>query len=310
MIKDEGQVISSRELDVTDYGMLMLNAERYHLYLEPSDEQWHTVLKVRKELGHIVGVTAERQEELPLIRDADVSMVPTSSCDALRESADVLLQSAGLSTLVSGVTHAKAVCLRLFRTRAYAMSGFMTLFALLFISNLIGSPAMRTQEMLFGGLLANLAIAGVFTSLPMDRRSVIGAAIPRLSGVPEKDDLINAVVKAAGAAVALLIASFVGADPTSVMLGFVLSQFLTASADCREGSVFRNRKFGQKHLWLTLPVLIAFFALLLLVTPLRNALGFVRPTLQSLALAFGPVLLWHAAWQARLYLPEMKKKEK
>lgn len=301
ILKDEGQIISSREIRAMDYGMFVLNAERYRVFLEPTDEQWHTVLNVEKELGHIVAVTAERQEELPLVKDADVSIVPTSSCDALRESADVLLQSGGLSTLVSGVTHAKAVCLRLAKMRTFTLRGFFTLFLLLFVTSLLGTPAMRVQEILLGAIFPCFAIALVFAAVPLDRRQVLESALPRRDGLPDKAELIDAAVSAGCAAIALLAAFFFGADTTAVMLGYTLSQFLFACVGCRDAGIFRTGKFGQKRLWLLLPALAAAFAFFLLIPPLRNGMSLVLPNGKSLLLSLGAVLGAHLLWQIRLF---------
>lgn len=301
IVKDEGQVISSREIRAMDYGMFLLSAERYRIFLEPTDDQWLTVLGIEKELGHTVAVTATRQEELPLVKDADVSIVPTSSCDALRESADVLLQSGGLSTMVSGVSHAKAILLRLGKMRTFLFRGFLSLFLLLFVTSLLGNPAMQVGELLFGAILAPLAIATVFAAVPLDRKSVSDTPLPRMSGMPEKAELIDAAVSAGLAAIALLTAFFLGADTTSVMLGYTLSEFLFACVGCRETCLFREPKFGQKRLWLLFPALAAFFALFLLIPPLRNGLAFVLPSGKTLLLSFGAVLIAHLLWQLRLF---------
>lgn len=301
ILRDEGQVISSREIRAMDYGMFLLSAERYRVFLEPTDDQWHTVLEVEKELGHTVMVTAERQEELMLVKDADVSVVPSASCDALRESADFLLQSGGLSTLISGVSHAKALLMRLQTMRVFLSRGFLCLFFLLFITSLTGNPAMRAWEVLFGGIFPTLALATVLAAVPLDRKTVTDSPLPRLEGIPEKQSLIDTAVSAGITALLLMGAFFLGADTTSVMLGFALANFLFACADCHSGSFFRTGKLGQKRLWLALPAIAAFFTFFVLVPPLRNGLAFVLPTTKALLLAFGASVVAHLLWQVRLF---------
>lgn len=305
IIRNEGQVISSPEIEAMDYGMFVLNAERYFLYLEPTDEQWHQVMRLRKEAGHEVAVIAHRQEELPMLKDADVSVTPTSSCDALRESADVLIRSGGLRTVVGGVLHARDLCLRIRRLRQYTFTGFLTLFLLTFAGAVTGNPALRVQELLFGGLLAGFACALVLATLPTDRR-MSSSAVPPLRNLPEKADLLRELTNAVGIALILFVGFLLTKNHSAAMAGYVLSQFLLSCAPAGGESAFDRKRFGHRRQWTMFFCLAAIFALLVLVPFLRAPLGFDAPTLSSLLPTLLAVTLWYAAVQLLL----RKKKTK
>lgn len=289
IIKDESQVISSREIEAMDYGMLVLNADRYRLFLDPDESEWLTVLSLQKEQGHTVALHASEQNELQLLKNADVSFAPTSACDAVRESADVLLHGGALPSLVNGVGVARNICLRLLSLRKYTLIGFLTLFITLFVTLLCGSPAFGTQELLLGGVFANLVIGITYAASPT------GYGIPpapdrKLTGMPDRAEwkqilppgLVNAAVLVA---LRLLIA-----DPTSVMFGFVLSQFLYACGKLRPNGSFL-KGFGNKRLYLAFACIALVLAALICIPFLREAFALGMPSLLSLAVTVGSVIL-------------------
>ena len=288
--------------------MFVLNAGKYKLFLEPEDDQWLDVLLLRKEAGRIVAAAATREEELPLLRETDVSAVPVNTCDALRESADVLLLENGFHVLANGITNARGLCFRLLWLMQYLTAGVATLFVALFAAIWAGTPLpVRIPELLFGGIFCNLAIACTLSLLPVDRK-LLSQPLPRLRGKPTLRVLLPPLAYALGSGLCLFLLAILTEDPVCGMLFFLLSQFAYVCGCLWPEGAFRHRQFGYRPFWLLFPALALFVLALIGLPTLNSYLGFALPTLQNALFAGALAVGWQLCVQLFLLaLPAWKK---
>lgn len=298
VIKSEGEVISGREIKAMDYGMFVLNAEKYHVFLEPEPDQWLDVLHLRRNAGHVVSVTGESADELTLLHDASISVVPMSAPDVLRESSDYMMRESGLHVLADGITHAKALCFRLRWIRQYLFAGTALLFTALLASALFGTPpAFGFPEILFGGLISNLAIAVCIAFSSTDRK-ILAKRLPPFRGTVALEEILLPLFCGVGGGICAYAVYALTRNPTACMITYLLLQFFYACGCLWPESLFRHRRFGSRPLWILLAILIGVFALLLLVSPIRSALGFSQLSWTDLAYSAGFSVFWHLAVQA------------
>lgn len=307
IIEHEGQMISSREIAATERGMFVINAGKYKLFLEPTAEQWLDVLLLRKQSGRTVLATASSEEEFPLLRETDVSAVPTGVSDALRESADVLMLESGFHVITDGIMGARVLYYRLRWLMQYLTAGVCSLFVALLCAVLAGGAfPFRVQEAVFGGIIANLAVACVIALLPTDRK-LLQSEIPRSR---KKQTSLGSApfLYALGNGILLYVLYVLTGDTVCSMFGFVLSQFLYACGCFWQEGALRRRQFGYRALWLAFPVLVLFMLFLVAVPGVSTALGFVLPAPMNLFWAvLAPIALQAAAQAVRFFTPLIKK---
>ena len=310
IIEHEGQMISSREIAATERGMFVLNAGKYKLFLEPTDEQWLDVLLLRKQAGRTVLATASSEEELPLLRETDVSAVPTGVPDALRESADVLMLESGFHVLTNGILGARMLISRLRWLTQYLTAGFLSLFVALLCAVLMNTAfPFRVQEILFGGIFANLAIACVLALLPTDRK-LLRDPLPR-GGMQSAAQLALPSLYALGNGILLYVLYRITGDTVCTMIGYMLSQFLYACGCLWENGAFRRKQFGYRALWLLFPMLALCSLILIAVPGINTALGFAIPHPMHLLWTALTALGWQAVVQIILFVkPTIKKSKK
>lgn len=311
LIEHEGQMISSAEIKAQERGMFVLNAPKYKLFLEPTDDQWLDVLLLRKQAGRVVAATATEEKELPLLREADVSVVSARSADALRASADLLMAESGFQVLADGITDARAVCFRLRWLLQYLTAGAATLFLTLLITLAAGLPfPFGVSEVLFGGILLNACIAATIAFLPVDRRFLADPLPPVQKRVPLRELLLPALY-ASGSACGLTVISVLTRNPTAALPAFVLSQFLYVCGCFWQNGALRRKRFGYRPFWVLFPFLAAAIAALTLLPWVRDALGFSPMAWRDWLFAFAFPVGWQAAVQGVLFLrPLLKSKNK
>lgn len=312
IIEHEGQMISSREIKAQERGMFVLSAGKYKLFLEPDDDEWLDVLLLRKQSGRTVLAAATDETELPLLREADISAVPMTVSDTLRESADLLMLESGFHILADGIMNARMLVFRLQRLLQYLTAGVCSLFITLLCAVLIGGDfPFRIQEVLFGGMLANLAIACTIALLPTDRKL-------QITSLPKKRKLVRDLLReaippvlyAVGNGIALYVLFRLTENTVCVMIGFVLSQFFYACGCLWQEGALCKKKFGYRALWRLFPFLVLYCLLLLALPGLNTALGFALPHWKQLLITLACVSVWQAAVQVFLFFFPKKKKIK
>ena len=303
IISHEGEMISSAEISSTDRGMYVLNAGKYKVYLDPTNEQWLDALLLRKQNGHTVLAAGTQENHLPLLKNADISAVSVREKDILRESADLLVKGTGFTVFADGIQGAKMLCFRLRWLLRLMNAGCISLFVCLALGMIgSGSLPLSMESVLLGGVVGNLAIACVTALLPTDR-SILQKTLPSESPRQKLRSLLSIAMYGLGNGIALYVAYRLTGSHGGVMAAFLLSQFCFACGCLYEEGAIRRKRFGCRALWILFPCLAAYCGLLFL-----GAIPF--PGWEHLTMALLAVTLWQAAVQAILFLLSKKKKNK
>lgn len=172
IIKDEKQVIAAEQLKYADRGLYIADSEKYKLYLHFDEEQWLDAMRIRRDKGHTVAVTAESTDRLAMMREADVSFVPAAtSAETVKYAADVLLYKNGLKTVESVLSTSKVIYRRIAGAARQLCIGGTALFVCFAIALFAGGAyPMRIQEALIGGSLLNLLLAFACAYAPDHRK--------------------------------------------------------------------------------------------------------------------------------------------
>ncbi len=305
MISHEGEMISSTEISSTDRGIYVLNAGKYKVYLEPTDDQWLDALLLRKQEGRTVLAAGTRESQIPLLRESDVSAVSVREKDILRESADLLVKGGGFTVFADGILGAKMLCFRLRWLLRLLHAGCFSLFVCLALG-LFGNDALplSMESVLFGGTVGTFLIACVTALLPTDR-SILQKPLPPDSTAQQLRSLLSVALYGLGNGVALYTAFLVTGSHACVLAGILLSQFYFACGCFHEEGAIRRKRFGCRALWILFPCLAAYCLLLFLIPGL-----FVFPRWDQLLPALLAVTLWQGAVQALLFFLPKKKKKK
>jgi len=310
IIENEGQMISSREITATERGMFVLNAGKYKLFLDPTDEQWLDVLLLRKQAGRTVLATASSEDELPLLRETDVSAVPTGVSDALRESADVLMLESGFHVLMEGILGARVLICRLRWLTQYLLAGFLSLFVTLLCAVVMNTAfPFRIQEILFGGIFANLATASVLALLPTDRK-LLRSGFSGKKAHPAVAHLVPPLLYALGNGILLYVLYRITGNTVCTMLGYMLSQFFYACGCLWEEGAFRRKQFGYRALWMLFTALAICSLILIAVPGINSMTGFALPVPMHLLWTALTAIVWQAIVQAVIFFNPMMKKRK
>ena len=81
-------------------------------------EHKHRIVKLLQKRGHIVGMTGDGVNDAPALKQADIGIAVSGATDAARSAADLVLTSAGLSVIISGVEEARKIFNRM---KSYAI---------------------------------------------------------------------------------------------------------------------------------------------------------------------------------------------
>jgi magnesium-transporting ATPase (P-type) len=285
IITDETQIITAEQLRSSSRGLVIANAPFYRMFLNIDDGEWLDIIRLRKENGRITAVTAERINELPLMNEADVSIVPESSCDTLRMTADALLLGKGINLITDGILNAKTICRRIASVVSYLPVGaLIMLVASLFSAFYNQTPTFRTQDVMFGGLIFNLAFA---FALAYEPRSVknLRDKYPFASEKPSINDFMYPLMFAVGGGIALFVCQAATKSYTSTMISLTLMLFLYACSVGGHGSVFATKRFGNRLLYLCGFGALSVILTLVFTTFGHSVFGYGVPEMSKLALS-------------------------
>lgn len=305
IIETEGEMISSREIAASDRGMYVLNSGKYKVFLEPTQDQWLDVLRLRKEAGRTVLATGTEEGHIPLLREADISAVPKKEKDILRESADFLMTENGFQVFAAGIAGAKMLYFRLRWLLQLLTAGACSWFFCLLLGVCTGGPLpFGIPEVLFGGILGNLAIASAVALLPEDR-SILLQNVPRPGRKAAATEALPPILFGLGNGGMLFLTFCLTGSTACLFPGALLSQFFYACGCLYEEGAFRRKRFGCRALWLLFPILAVYCGLTLCIPAL-----FTFPAREHLLLTGGLAVLWQGAVQLFLFFKPKKKKAK
>ncbi len=249
IINDESQIITAEEMRSCTRGLFIANAPYYKMFLNIDDSEWLDVVHLRRENRRITAVTAERINELPIMSEADVSIVPESSVDTLRQTADVLMLGKGLNLIADGILNAKTICRRIYSVVSYMPVGALMMFiASLFAAFYNGIPVLRAQDVMFGGIIFNLAFAFALAFEPRHVKN-LRSKFPPQRKKPSFNDFFYPLIFGIGGGIALFIAFASTQSYTCSMLSLTVLLFLYACSTGGHGGVIVTKRFGSRLLW-------------------------------------------------------------
>jgi H+-transporting ATPase len=97
-------------------------AEAVSGFAQVVPEDKHRIVKALQSRGHIVGMTGDGVNDAPALRRADAGIAVSGATDAARAAADIVLLSAGLSTIVEAVQRAREVFRRMTNYAIYRIT--------------------------------------------------------------------------------------------------------------------------------------------------------------------------------------------
>lgn len=285
IITDESQIITAEQLRSCSRGLLIANAPYYKMFLNIDDGEWQDIIHLRKENGRTTIVTAERINELPIMNEADVSLVPESSCDTLRMTSDAMMLGKGINLIADGILNAKTICRRIASTVSYLpICAIMMLVASIFAICYNQTPAFRTQDVLFGGIIFNLAFAFALAFEPRNVKN-LRESYPFSSTKPNINDFIYPLMFSVGGGIMLFMISAVTQSYTCSMLALTITLFLYAGSVGSHGGVFATKRFGSRLLYLCGLGVLIILAILMCTKLGHSVFGYGIPRAASAVIA-------------------------
>ncbi|MBO4452456.1 MAG: cation-transporting P-type ATPase, partial [Clostridia bacterium] len=267
IITDESQILTAEQYRSCDEGLLIANSPYYRLFLNLDEDEWLNVLKMRRDGGRITAVTAERINELPLMREADISIVPEESVDTLCQTADMILLGSGMSRIADGILNTKTICRRIRSVVSYLAVGIVMLFTASALSAFYNQiPAFRAQDVMFGGIIFNLAIAFALAYAPRSIRT-LKEPFERIGEKPKLTDFIYPLMYAIGGGLVLFVCFAITGKYTCSLIALTLLQFLFACTAADHGGVIASKRFGNSLLYLVGIGIAAVLAFLMFTKP-------------------------------------------
>ena len=309
IISDESQMITAEQLRSCSRGLLIANLPFYRLFLNVDDGEWNDIIKLRKESGRTAAVTAERINELPNLASADVSIVPESSCDTLRMTADAMMLGSGINLISDAILNAKTICRRISSVLSYLpVAIIIMIVASLFTAFHTQTVAFRAQDVLFSGMIFNLAFAFALAFEPRNPKN-LRDAYPFSSKTLNINDFIYPLMFSMGGGFVLYFIASATQSHTCTMLSLTMLLFLYAGSVASHGGVFAAKRFGNRLLYLCgIGVLLVIFALVCTSFGHR-AFGYGVPEASKLTLSAVLILAYFTATQIARYFISPKGKQ-
>lgn len=250
IIEDETQIITAEQLRSVDRGLFIANCPYYKLFLNIDDSEWLDVIRIKRENKAVTAVTAERINQLPIMKEADISIVPEDSSDTLRQTADALLRGRGIHLIADGILNAKTICRRIRSVALYLPAALIMMFVASFFTACYNqTPAFRAQDVLFGGMIINLLFAFALAFEPRNIKNLTDSLVLKGSK-PRLSDFIYPILFSVGAGIVLFVSSASTQSYTCTLISFALLLFLYACSLGGHGGMFATKRFGNKLLYI------------------------------------------------------------
>ncbi len=315
IIKSEKQVIAAEQLKYADRGLYIADSEQYRLYLGLDEEQWFDAMRIRRDKGHVVAVTAEGTDRLPMMREADVSFVPAgTSAETVKYASDVLLYKNGLKTVESVLSSAKLIYRRIVCAARQLCSGSVAMLVCFLAALLSGSAyPLRVEEALIGGCVFNFAFALALAFAPGHRKLLED----RVDYKGKTFGRVFPAVYGAACGFCLCFEDFMltrlgaaeGERAFCMLLCFALLLLCGTLFGAEQKHFYRSSAFKNALIPLAGVFCAAFMALLLFLPGAKELFGYALPRYRAALTAFlAPVSLF-AAFQAALMLVELFTKQ-
>merc|ERR1711920_398007 len=114
-----------------DYGDKFLAADGF---AQTYPEHKYLIVEGLRELGYRVGMTGDGVNDSPALKRADVGIAVFGATDAAKAAADIVLTTAGLSTIVEGILISRRIWCRVRSFLTYRIAATLQLLCFFFIS--------------------------------------------------------------------------------------------------------------------------------------------------------------------------------
>merc|ERR1712217_638201 len=114
-----------------DYGDTFLAADGF---AQVYPEHKYLIVEGLRELGYRVGMTGDGVNDSPALKRADVGIAVFGATDAAKAAADIVLTTAGLSTIVEGILISRRIWCRVRSFLTYRIAATLQLLCFFFIS--------------------------------------------------------------------------------------------------------------------------------------------------------------------------------
>ncbi len=285
IITDEAQIITAEQIRSCDRGLFIANASYYNLFLNIDDNEWLDIISLRQQDKRTVTATAERINELPIMSKADVSIVPESSCDTLRQTADVMLLGKGINLIADGILNAKTICRRIVSVMTYLPAAIIImLVASIFSACYNQIPPLRAQDVLFGGILFNLVFASALAFEPRHIKNIRDKGY-FTHKAPSLNDFIYPLMFSIGGGIVLFVINAATLSYTCTLISLALMLFFYACSLGGHGGILVTKRFGNRLLYLCGLGVLLFMALLIFTIPGHSWFGYGVPSVANLMVA-------------------------
>jgi len=302
IITDEAQIITATQLRTCDKGLFISNVPYYKLFLDIDDSEWLDIIKLRQEDKRVTAVTAERINELPIMRQSDVSIVPESAGDTLRQTADAMLLGKGINLIADGILNAKTICRRIGAVMAYLPAAIIMMFIASMFSLCYGAdtPPLRVQDIMLGGIIFNLAFAIALAFEPKRIKNIRDVS-PYSGTKPKFSDFLFPVLFSAGGGIILFAVSAVTESYICTLISLSLMLFLYACSIGGHGGIFNTKRFGNRILYLCGLGVLAVLAILMFTKLGHNVFAYGVPEGKKLVIALVLSLAYFVIAQTARY---------
>lgn len=286
IISDEAEICTAEVMRSEDPGLFIANCPDYRLFLGLTDEEWYQMLLYRKDDGKKVAVCTDSLQQLQMMREADVSVVPESSPDVLRQSADAILSGGGFRAVSEMLYGVRRIFTGIHGMCEYLLVTFVMLALLCGAGMFMSQTPVRVQEMLVGGIVFNIMFA-LSSALSSDNRKLFLEKLPQYDVLPRISDFYLPISYGAVSAVAAAVVFAVTASHLCVLISMALSMlFYAANGVCRAG-LFGRKAFYNRNLVISAFLCAACTAAVCLVPSAASAMEYTLPQALQLASAFG-----------------------
>lgn len=317
IIQSEKQVMAAEQLKFADRGLYIADSESYKLYLHLNEEEWLDVMRIRRDAGHTVAITAESTDRIPMMHEADATFVPAfTAAETVKYAADVLLYKSGLKTVETALRASRMIYRRIVGAiRQFCIGAVAVLVcALAAVIFELESP-LRLQDIIIGGTAFNFVFAAAAAFSP-DHRKLLEDEVDYKSkhyGLPFAA-LYGASCGLCLLAVEAFLARLGGsaASNSAVMLSsFALLMFLGLLFGPEQKHFYRSSAFKSYTVPLGAVIVVVAVTLLVLVPQLAQPLGFRVPGykqwLTAVLLPIGAFALFQCALMVTELVAEYRK---
>lgn len=304
IIDGENEICTAETLRTTEEGLFIANSPRYKVFTGLTDEEWLYVEQLRRQDGKRVAVSASRTEQLPLIKEADISFAPKrGSTDTLLAACDVQMKSDGFDTVSETLQCARVAMKRISNTAEYFVVGFMTMFFwALFSLMLFGTLPFSASDVFLFGLLINLLFSVSLAFAPPSR-GILAEPPP---SVKPRDKVINYVLPTVystlGGILCLLSARFTlktaeNAPLTASLVTFTLLLFFYSLMCGTKHSVLLNKAYRNYLAFAMLAASALIIAAVMYIPAIAAFMGYAPLGGTQLAVAVGIAVIFFLATQ-------------